>query len=506
MEEKCVRGSAELVSAARAVYYSRLWTMDRTLSNVRTVGPVALDSEIRSPEELGARLESEYAAHLAIMDQRLDEALRAAGFDGAIIFAGDEKIVFRDDQPYPFKVEPYFKSWVPLTDTPGSFLRLVPGQRPMLVYKQLEDYWHEPPSDPEGYWTAHFDIRVVRSDAEALKLSGAGPRWVAIGETAGTMGQLGTAASQPMVNDPRFLQHLDFFRAAKTHYEILCMRGAQLKAVRGHKAVAAAFGAGVSEFELQQVYLSASEQREKDLPYGNIVALNEHAATLHYQHLRTRAPSVLRSLLIDAGAEFNGYAADITRTYSAASNDDFAALIGAVDALQQRVCAEVKAGVDFVALHILTHRLLAELLRDAKLVKCSADEAVASGLTRVFLPHGLGHLLGLQVHDAGGRQKDREGAVREPPPQDPFLRLTRVLQPGVVVTIEPGIYFIPALLRAALAQHEEKLNRALLERILPFGGIRIEDDVEVTVEGCKNLTREAFAAVPDAVPARARGR
>jgi Xaa-Pro dipeptidase len=81
-----------------------------------------------------------------------------------------------------------------------------------------------------------------------------------------------------------------------------------------------------------------------------------------------------------------------------------------------------------------------------------------------------------------------------------------VLQPGVVCTIEPGIYFIPALLRAALAQHEDKLNRALLERLVPFGGIRIEDDVEVTLEGCKNLTREAFAAVKDAALPRGRGR
>jgi Xaa-Pro dipeptidase len=474
------------------------------LSNVRTIGPPAVDSDARSPEELGARLESEYGAHLAIMDQRLDDALRAAGFDGAIIFAGDEKIVFRDDQPYPFSTEPYFKAWVPLTSTPGSFLRLVPGQRPMLVYKQLEDYWHEPPSDPTGYWTSHFDIRVVRTEAEAQKLSGAGPRWVAIGETAGMGAQVGTAASQPMVNDPTFVSHLDFFRAAKTHYEILCMRGAQLMAVRGHKAVAAAFGSGVSELELQQVYCGAAEQRENELPYGNIIALNEHAATLHYQHLRTRPPAVTRSLLIDAGAEFNGYAADITRTYSAASGDDFGALIAAVEALQQRVCGEVKAGVDYVALHILAHRLLAELLRDHGIVKCSADEAVATGLTRVFLPHGLGHLLGLQVHDAGGRQKDHDGSLREPPSQDSFLRLTRVLQPGFVVTIEPGLYFIPALLRAALAQHEDKLNRAKLERLLPFGGIRIEDDVEVTIEGCKNLTREAFAAVPDAPRGRSR--
>jgi Xaa-Pro dipeptidase len=144
------------------------------------------------------------------------------------------------------------------------------------------------------------------------------------------------------------------------------------------------------------------------------------------------------------------------------------------------------------------------VLREHTFVKCSADEAVQSGITRAFLPHGLGHLLGLQVHDAGGRQRDTSGALREPPSQDPFLRLTRTLQPGFVVTIEPGIYLIPALMRAALAQHEDKLNRSKIERMLPIGGIRVEDDVEVTAEGHRNLTREAFATVGD--PPQIRGR
>ena len=120
----------------------------------RWVRAVSYRYRFASREELAARLASEYGAHLAILDQRLDEALRATGFDGAVIFAGDERVVFRDDQTYPFRVEPYFKAWVPLTQAPGSFLRLVPGQRPMLVYKQVDDYWHEPPSDPEVVTTS----------------------------------------------------------------------------------------------------------------------------------------------------------------------------------------------------------------------------------------------------------------------------------------------------------------------------------------------------------------
>jgi Xaa-Pro dipeptidase len=270
------------------------------LNTIKTIGSAALTGSPTPPDELLVELASEYGAHLAILDHRLEEALTATGFDGAVIFAGDERPVFRDDQTYPFRVEPYFKAWVPLTQAPGSFLRLVPGQRPMLVYKQAEDYWHEPPRDPEGYWTQHFDIRVVRSDAEARKLSGSGPRWVAIGSAA-ELAHRGSAATQPAVNDARFLAHMDFNRATKTKYEIACMRAAQAIAVRGHLAVAAAYGPGVSELELHNTYLAATGQRESELPYGNIIALNEHAATLHYQHLRSQPNAVNRSFLIDAG-------------------------------------------------------------------------------------------------------------------------------------------------------------------------------------------------------------
>ena len=267
------------------------------MSSTLTISPSSPDVPFASREELEARLASEYGAHLAILDQRLDEALRATGFDGAVIFAGDERVVFRDDQTYPFRVEPYFKAWVPLTQAPGSFLRLVPGQRPMLVYKQVDDYWHEPPSDPEGYWTQHFDIRVARPTprrASSRAAARAGSRSVLAAER---VARGGGTATQPAINDPRFLNHLDFSRAVKTTYELLCMRGAQALAVRGHLAVAAAFKAGATELELHQAYLAASGQRETELPYGNIIGLNEHAATLHYQRLRAEAPTVTRSLL-----------------------------------------------------------------------------------------------------------------------------------------------------------------------------------------------------------------
>lgn len=200
-------------------------------------------------------------------------------------------------------------------------------------------------------------------------------------------------------------------------------------------------------------------------------------------------------MLIDAGAEFGGYASDITRTYSH-SDADFAALVSEMDQMQQSLCASVRAGVDWRDVHLSSHRLVAEILRDADITTCDADEAVETGVSSVFLPHGLGHLLGLQVHDVGGFMRSAEGGAIPRPEGHPYLRLTRVLEENFVVTMEPGLYFIDQLLEQARADHRgARINWARVEQFRPFGGIRIEDNLAITATGCENLTRDAFAAV-----------
>jgi Xaa-Pro dipeptidase len=167
-----------------------------------------------------------------------------------------------------------------------------------------------------------------------------------------------------------------------------------------------------------------------------------------------------------------------------------------MDRLQQALCAGVRAGVDWRDVHAHAHQLTGELLRDADLTRCGADEAVAAGVTRVFLPHGIGHLLGLNVHDVGGFMASAEGGELPRPAGDPYLRLTRTLEAGFVVTMEPGIYFIPQLLEAARTDARGRLiNWRAVEGFMKFGGIRIEDDLAVTATGCENLTRDAFRAV-----------
>ena len=195
-------------------------------------------------------------------------------------------------------------------------------------------------------------------------------------------------------------------------------------------------------------YLEACVQREEEMPYNNIVAYNENAAVLHYQHLERATPTSLRSFLIDAGAQYRGYAADITRTY-AHGPGRFADLVQAMNGAQLELCDEIVPGRDYRDVHLSAHRILGDLMQRIGLTKLPGQAALESGVTSVFFPHGIGHLLGLQVHDVGGVMGDDKGQERQRPPGHPYLRLTRMLEPGVVVTVEPGIYFIDSLLAAA---------------------------------------------------------
>jgi Xaa-Pro dipeptidase len=121
---------------------------------------------------------------------------------------------------------------------------------------------------------------------------------------------------------------------------------------------------------------------------------------------------------------------------------------------------------------------------------------VASGLSAVFYPHGLGHFLGLQTHDVAGLIADAAGTPIPRPEGHPFLRLTRKLEAGNVLTIEPGLYFVEPLLRKWRANGDiAAINWDKVEALAPYGGVRIEDNMLVTAGEPRNLTREAFASL-----------
>ncbi len=195
------------------------------------------------------------------------------------------------------------------------------------------------------------------------------------------------------------------------------------------------------------------------------------------------------SLLLDAGATCLGYCSDITRTWvksGGVASGAFLAILAGMEAMQKDVVRRVAAGTAYEELHDESHRQVSAILRDAGVVKASADEIDGSGISRVFYPHGLGHSLGLQTHDVGC-------AVVKPKAENPFLRNTSRITEGQVFTIEPGLYFIDTLL--APLRNEERgrlVDWSLVDALAPLGGIRIEDDVLVDATGPRNFSREVL--------------
>jgi Xaa-Pro dipeptidase len=401
--------------------------------------------------------------------------------------------MFLDDNDYPFKANPHFVSWVPLTKLPYSYIIYTPGETPILVYYQPHDYWHVVPGAPEGYWTRHFDIRIVNTtDDIAAHLPPNREKSIAIGEfDIETM-----AFGIERINPSTAVNSLHYARGAKTDYELAVMRLASRRGVAGHVAAETAFREGQPEFDIHRAYCAAVSHIDAELPYGNIIALNEHGAVLHYTNLERQSPSTVRSFLIDAGAQVHGYASDITRTY-ALDDARFQALIDRMETLELAIVDKIRAGVDYRELHVGTHKMLADVLVEAELATGEADTLLATGVTSAFFPHGLGHLLGIQVHDVGGHQESETGGTIDPPSGHPFLRLTRVLEEDMVLTIEPGLYVIDMLLEKLRGTPAEAhVNWETVDWLRPFGGIRIEDNVRVLADGAENLTRDAFAATP----------
>ena len=429
-----------------------------------------------------------YASHLQTLMRRADKSLAASGFDALVIHSGCPPTLFLDDQDYPYKVNPHFKAWVPIVDNPRCILVYSPGSRPRVLFYQPNDYWHQPAALPRAPWTREIELIAMPDPAKAAD------HWANLGRVA-YIGAAAVAADadSESLNPPDLLARLHYDRAVKTDYELECLRRATALGVRGHRAALAEFRRGGSEFSAQMSYLQACAQREEEMPYNNIIAYNEHSAVLHYQHLQRSAPASLRSFLIDAGAQYRGYASDITRTYAAAPGR-FADLVEALDAAQQLLCDEIVPGRDYREVHLSAHRILGDVMHRMGLTKLPGEAALKLGVTGVFFPHGIGHLLGLQVHDVGGVMGDVQGREVERPEGHPYLRLTRMLEPGVVVTVEPGIYMIDSLLAAAHADsRREHIDWKVVEELKPFGGIRIEDNVATTASQPENMTRDAFA-------------
>ncbi len=426
----------------------------------------------------------------------------AENLQAVLVHSGTPLISFQDDYEYAFRPNPHFLAWLPLTHHHDSALLLRTGKKPCVFFYQPEDFWYLAPADPESWWADHFDIqRVSQADGWRRELFSKfngvsfGIRDVAaIGDAPSLSGSF----DDDRINPPGLVSRLQVERSRKTAYEVSCIREASRLATVAHREAERAFREGESEFRIHLRYLAACEHSDAQLPYNNIIALNSHGSVLHYQGRDRVVPDLLHSFLIDAGCTVNAYASDITRSYAAHhttrdSDEGFAELVSAMDTLQQSLAGAVRAGLDYRLLHLQAHREIATVLKSFGIIKVTAEDAVATGLSRVFFPHGLGHFIGLQTHDVAGLIDNRGQPIARPE-EHPMLRLTRVLEVGNVLTIEPGLYFIEPLLQQWRAHGDAAaIDWDRVAALKPCGGIRIEDNLLVTAGGSENLTREAFA-------------
>ena len=269
-----------------------------------------------------------------------------------------------------------------------------------------------------------------------------------------------------------------------------------------HRAAMQATHPGVTDTSIDALIGAIFALHGMDAAYRSIVTA--HGEILH-GHARGQELSAGQLLLVDAGAESNrGYAADITRTWPVSGRFDGPQreIYAAVLAANRAATAALSAGVLYADVHIAAARSLCSGLVDLGLLRGAVDGLVEQGAHAVFFPHGVGHLLGLDVHDMellGDEVGYEPGSARSAQFGLSFLRLQRVMREGVVVTIEPGIYFVPELLgdQDLRARLGTSVNWQAAEDWLGFGGVRIEDDVLVTASGAQVLS----AAIPSEIEA-----
>jgi len=279
-------------------------------------------------------------------------------------------------------------------------------------------------------------------------------------------------------------------RRPKDAVELERMRVAERATRAAFAAIVPELRAGVTEREIEVAFWAAAVRHGGDtVAYETIVGGGTDSAVLHFPP--SRRPLARGELvLIDAGAEYRCYASDVTRTYPVGDelSSEQLELHSVVRAAELAAIQRCTVGTEWRDVHLTAAQVIAEGLIAFGVLRGEPTALVESGAVWLFFPHGVGHLVGLGVRDAGDPIPER----RDEPPPFPGLRINLPLAPGFVVTVEPGLYFIPALLEdpERRARHRGHVAWDRIDRLLEFGGIRIEDNVLITGDGPQLLTAD----------------
>ncbi len=428
--------------------------------------------------------------------RRVETEWSGVEFDGPVLIPASLPIpIDGTDQFHEFHAHPEFQYLTGVAE-PGAALAWEPDTGWTLFAPSLsvEDLvWMSAPPSPEELASSTGVSRSVDRSELAGWLESRRGRDVAllgsrdIEQRATEYGVENWSTLEAVVDEDateRLGKALAELRRAKDSVELDRMTRAVDAAVAGHLAAQRLARHGLTERALQiEMEAEFFRQGGARTAYGSIVGSGPNSAILHGTP-GERVMSDGELVLIDAGAEIEGYASDVTRTFpvSAAFSGIQRDLYNVVLAAQQEAIAGAGPGVEYKSLHLQASATIAQGLVDAGILRGSVEDLVAADAHALFFSHGLGHMLGLSTHDCGGYLEGRM-------PEDRFglayLRADLPLAPGYVVTIEPGVYFVPALLNdlARRERYAEMVDWEVVDGMLDFGGIRIEDDLLITADG-----------------------
>lgn len=284
-------------------------------------------------------------------------------------------------------------------------------------------------------------------------------------------------------------------RVHKLPEELEVMRWASKVASAAHVACMQRVTVGDCEYDIEATFMYEcySKGGARKTAYTPICAAGSNGATLHYGHVGAPNDSTLRDgdiCLCDMGCEYYGYDSDITCSWPANGkfSTDQVVVYNAVLAANKGVIKAIKPGVKWPDMHRLAERTILSGLKGGGILQGEVEEMMEVHLGAVFMPHGLGHLIGIDTHDVGGYMPHTPERIQLPGIKN--LRTARVLEAGMVVTVEPGCYFNDYLLKQALANPAQAkfLVEDRIKTLMDFGGVRIEDNVIVTDTGSDSMT------------------
>jgi len=284
-------------------------------------------------------------------------------------------------------------------------------------------------------------------------------------------------------------------RVIKSALELDVLRYVNKISSEAHMELMKSIKPGLFEYQMESMFRHHTYYHGgcRNMSYTCIGCSGENGAILHYGHAGEPNSKMLvdgEMVLFDMGAEYHCYCSDITRCYptNGKFTEDQKDVYNSVLAAQNAVLATMKPGVSWLEMHRLALKTICEQLKRRGFLQGEVDDMMAHDVGFVFMPHGLGHFLGLDTHDVGGYSIGHP--TRSTQKSFKKLRTARVLQEGMVITVEPGIYFIDVLLDQALSNPDvaKFLVAEKISKFRKFGGVRIEDDIIVTATGCENMT------------------